>query len=142
MVAHLAGPATLSMWQSQFYMMRFDITQPISHQSKMLISFATKKIEDVVLMKRRNTVKSVSNARERSTSTKRSRDTVLASADPKPELRAHSARITITLPCEGVKAAKGVRVDRENAPAPDARGAMGLPESKVGWVNDCFITDR
>jgi hypothetical protein len=42
MFAHLAGPATLSMWQSQFYMMRFDITQPISHQSKMLISFATK----------------------------------------------------------------------------------------------------
>src|SRR5215831_17242446 len=39
---HLSGPATLSVWQSQFYMMRFDITQPISHQSKMLISFATK----------------------------------------------------------------------------------------------------
>jgi len=36
----------------------------------------------------------------------------------------------------------GVRVDRENAPAPDPRGAMGLPESKVGWVNDRFITDR
>jgi hypothetical protein len=42
MFAHLAGPATLSVWQSQFYMMRFNITQPISHQSKMLISFATK----------------------------------------------------------------------------------------------------
>jgi len=38
--------------------------------------------------------------------------------------------------------AKGVRVDRENAPAPDARGAMGLSESKVGWVNDSLITDR
>jgi hypothetical protein len=37
---------------------------------------------------------------------------------------------------------KWVRVDRENAPAPDGRGAMGLPESKVGWVNDRFITDR
>ena len=33
----------------------------------------------------------------------------------------------------GVKVAKrGVRAHRENAPAPDARGAMGLPESKVG----------
>ena len=41
-LAHLTGPATLSVWQSQFYMMRFDITQPISHQSKMLISFVTK----------------------------------------------------------------------------------------------------
>jgi hypothetical protein len=40
-----------------------------------------------------------------------------------------------------VKAASGVGVDRENAPAPDARGAVGLPESKVGWVNDRFITD-
>jgi hypothetical protein len=29
-----------------------------------------------------------------------------------------------------------LRVDRENAPAPDARGAMGLPESMVGWVNN------
>jgi hypothetical protein len=37
---------------------------------------------------------------------------------------------------------KVVRVDRENAPAPDARAAMGLPESKVGRVNDRFITDR
>jgi hypothetical protein len=42
----------------------------------------------------------------------------------------------------GVKVARGVRVDRENAPARDERGAMGLPESKVGWVNDRFITDR
>ena len=39
---HLSGPATLSVWQSQFYMMRFNITQPISHQSKMLISFVAK----------------------------------------------------------------------------------------------------
>ena len=38
--------------------------------------------------------------------------------------------------------AGGVPVDRENAPAPDARGAMGLPESKVGSINDRFITDR
>jgi hypothetical protein len=80
--------------------------------------FRHQKIGDVVLMKCRNTVKCVSNARKHSTSTKRSRDTVLASADPKPELRAHSARINITLPCEGVMAARGVRVDRENAPAP------------------------
>jgi hypothetical protein len=35
-----------------------------------------------------------------------------------------------------------VRVDRENAPVPDAGGAMGLPESKVDWVIDRFITDR
>jgi hypothetical protein len=41
-----------------------------------------------------------------------------------------------------VKAASGARVDRENASAPDARGAIGLPESKVGWVNTRFITDR
>jgi hypothetical protein len=27
------------------------------------------------------------------------------------------------------------------ARAPDARGAMGLSESKVGWVNNRFITD-
>ena len=37
---------------------------------------------------------------------------------------------------------KVVRVDRENAPAPGARAAMGLPRSKVCWVNDRFITDR
>jgi hypothetical protein len=30
---------------------------------------------------------------------------------------------------------------RETAPAPDARSAMGLSRSKVGWVNDRFITD-
>jgi hypothetical protein len=36
----------------------------------------------------------------------------------------------------GVQVATGVRVDRENAPTPDARGAMDLPDSKVGWVND------
>jgi len=30
----------------------------------------------------------------------------------------------------------------KNAPAPEARGAMGLPESKVGWVNDRFIADQ
>jgi hypothetical protein len=42
MLAHLAGPATLSVWPSQFYMMRFNITQPISHQSEMPISFVTK----------------------------------------------------------------------------------------------------
>ena len=42
MLAHLAGPATLSVWQSQFYMTRLDIAQPISHQSKTLISFVTK----------------------------------------------------------------------------------------------------
>jgi hypothetical protein len=41
-----------------------------------------------------------------------------------------------------VKAASGARVDHENAPVPDARGAMGLPRSKVGWVSDGFITDR
>jgi len=35
-----------------------------------------------------------------------------------------------------VKVARGVRVGRENAPTPDARGAMGHPESKLGWVND------
>jgi hypothetical protein len=45
MFAHLAGPATLSVWQSQFYMMRFDVTQPVSHQSKRLIGLATKKLE-------------------------------------------------------------------------------------------------
>ena len=33
-----------------------------------------------------------------------------------------------------VKVARGgVRVHRSNAPAPDARGAIGLSESKVGW---------
>jgi hypothetical protein len=45
----------------------------------------------------------------------------------------------------GVKVAKEVRVGRENAPAPDARGAMGRADSKVGWVNaraSSFITDR
>ena len=42
----------------------------------------------------------------------------------------------------GVKVARGVRVDRENAAAPDARGVMDLLESKVGWVSDRFITDR
>jgi hypothetical protein len=42
----------------------------------------------------------------------------------------------------GVKVARGVRVGRENAPAPDARRAMGFPESKVGCINDRFITDR
>src|SRR5215471_15540525 len=40
MFAHLAGPTTLLVWQSQFYMMRFNITQPISHQSKTLLDFA------------------------------------------------------------------------------------------------------
>ena len=41
----------------------------------------------------------------------------------------------------GVRVTSGVPVDRENAPAPDARSAMG-PRSKVGWVSDRFITDR
>ena len=35
---------TFSVWQSQFYMMRFNITQLISHQSKMLTDFAHPKI--------------------------------------------------------------------------------------------------
>jgi hypothetical protein len=42
----------------------------------------------------------------------------------------------------GVRVTSGVPVDRENAPAPDARGAMGLPEPWSVWVNDRFITDR
>jgi hypothetical protein len=39
-VTHRAGPATLFQCDDQFYMMRFDITQPISHQSKVPLDFA------------------------------------------------------------------------------------------------------
>ena len=44
---------TLSVWRSQFYMMRLDITPLISHQSKMLTDFARPKIWIRNLMKRR-----------------------------------------------------------------------------------------
>jgi hypothetical protein len=42
---HLFGPATLSVWQSQFYMMRFNITQPIFTSIKDADKFRHQKLE-------------------------------------------------------------------------------------------------
>jgi hypothetical protein len=40
---HLDGPATLSLWQSQFYMMRFNITQPIFTSIRDTVRFRAPK---------------------------------------------------------------------------------------------------
>jgi hypothetical protein len=79
MVAHLAGPATLSVWQSQFYMMRSDIAQPISHQSKVLIDRAPK-IWETKFDEAQDVRK---DSRDRSTSTKRSLNTTRRKRRPK-----------------------------------------------------------
>jgi hypothetical protein len=84
----------------------------------------------------------------RATSTKRSLNTTRRKRGPRPRTQPtplpKPRRPLDGLPMEpfGVNVASRARADRENAPAPAARGAMGLPESKVGWVNDCFIIDR
>jgi hypothetical protein len=66
-------------------MMRFDITQPISHQSKTLISFVTKNWRHNFDEAQEDSEECFNRAE--STSTKRSRDTARRKRRPKPGIK-------------------------------------------------------